>query len=283
MSSCAQNQYLELEGVCASPMDFPAKRAAMIYGFFDESGGKNDGYVVVAGFVGAFDDWQKYLTLRHKAVGDRPALHMKDMRLGSETGARRHADLLRRLGSVPRKANLLPFAGSIKLAHTLKTKGTIADLALAGYNVALLAMVDGILQSDQLSKRERIEFTFEDQIEFAIPRASMFHSLRQSDQYKTCRDGRSRVGKDSSMEKGVLLEASDYLAHAILQQLIDPESRKATVTAPILQAYKSVRHVEVTKENVDWLIDIVFAGEIPEMNRAKRNYILEQMRKSLKA
>ena len=262
---------------------WPAHEAAMITGYFDESGGESDGFVVVAGFVGRVDDWKKYLKMWRRELGNRPSLHLKEMRLGSESGARRYGDLLRRLGSVPSKAGLLPFVGSVSLAHTAKAKGTIAEIALAGYNVALVAMVDAILGSKRLPKRERIEFTFEDQVHFAIPRASMFHSYRQVEKYKTCPGKRSRIGKDSSMAKDPLLEASDYLAYAMLQHLIDPASGKATVTAPILESTKAfMNHNEITKENVDHLLEIVFGEEIPAMDWNKRIFFLEEMRKSLK-
>src|SRR5664279_5558765 len=90
-----------LEDLCVSPIDFPAKWAAMIFGYFDESGDKGVDFVVVAGFVGRLKDWKRFLKLWRKELGDRPSLHLADMRLGSIAGAKRHGDLLRRLGSVP--------------------------------------------------------------------------------------------------------------------------------------------------------------------------------------
>jgi hypothetical protein len=276
---------LEIEDLCVSPIDFPAKCAAMIFGYFDESGEKGDGFVVVAGLVGRRKDWKKFLKLWRQELGDRPSLHLAEMRLGSSKATKRHGDLLLRLGSVPSQANLRAFAGSVRTVHYAdKIKGTIAEIGLAGYSIALTAMVDAVLESKLLPKRERIEFTFEDQIQFAVPRAATFHSFRQVEKYKT-HHGKSRVGKDSAMEKSPLLEASDYLAYAILQQLIDPDSQKAKITAPILEANKPIGHVEVTRENVDYLIDHVYADygeEIPMMDREKRAFILEEMKKSLK-
>jgi hypothetical protein len=144
-------------------------------------------------------------------------------------------------------------------------------------------MVDAVLESKLLPKRVRIEFTFEDQIQFAVPRAAAFRGFRQDEKYKT-HHGKSRVGKDSAMAKSPLLEASDYLAYAILQQLIDPDSQKAKLTAPILEASQPIGHVEVTKENADDLIEHVYADygeEIPMMDREKRAFILDEMKKSL--
>lgn len=254
----------------------------MIFGYFDESGEKGDGFAVIAGFVGRRKDWKKFLKLWRKELGDRQSLHLAEMRLGSPKASKRYSDLLRRLGSVPSQANLLAFAGSVQTAHHAnKIKGTIAQISLAGYSVALVAMVDAVLECKLLPKRERIEFTFEDQIEFAIPRAATFHSFRQSENYKT-HHGKSRVGKDSAMEKSTLLEASDYLAYAILQHLINPDSPKAELTSPIIAASLPIGHTKVTEENVDSLINHVYSGEeIPMMDRHKRAYILEELKKSL--
>jgi hypothetical protein len=256
----------------------------MIFGYFDESGETGDGFVVVAGLVGRQEDWKYFLKLWQKELDGRPSLHLAEMRLGSSKAAKRHGDLLHRLGSVPTRANLHAFAGSVRTGdYTDKTKGTIAEIGLAGYNVALHALIDAVLESKRLPKRERIDFTFEDQIQFAVPRAAAFHSFRQSEKYKICH-GKSRVG-DSAMAKCPLLGASDYLAYAILQQLIDPDSQKARITAPILEASKPIGHVDVTKENVDYLIEHVYADygdEIPMMAREKRAFILNGLKKSLK-
>jgi hypothetical protein len=258
----------------------------MIFGYFDESGENGDGFFVVAGFVGRRKDWKKFLELWREGLAGRPSLHLADMRLGSSKAPTRHGDLLLRLGSIPHKTNLHAFAGSVRTSeYADKIKGTIAEIGLAGYSVSLVAMVDAILESKNLPKRDRIEFAFEDQLQFAIPRAAMFRSLRQSEKYRP-HHGKSRISKDSAMEKSPLLEASDYLAYAILQQLIDPDSQKSRLTAPILEASKPIAHVQVTKENMNYLIDHVYGdhgGEIPTMGREKRAYILDKMKKSLKA
>jgi hypothetical protein len=258
----------------------------MIYGYFDESGESGDGFFVVAGFVGRRKDWKNFLRMWQKELGDRPSLHLASMRLGAPQAPKRHGELLVRLGSIPHRANLHGFAGSVRTTdYAEKIKGTIAEIGLSGYSVALVAMVDAILESKTISKRDRMEFTFEDQIEFAVPRAATFRTLRLGEQYKT-HHGKSRVGKDSAMAASPLLEAADYLSYAILQQLIDPNSQKAKLTAPILEASQPIAHVEITKDNVEQLIKHVYfdyGEEIPEMDRRKRAYIIEKMKNSLKA
>jgi hypothetical protein len=255
----------------------------MIYGYFDESGENGDGFFVVAGYVGRRKDWKLFLDLWKKELGDRQYLHMKELRLGRVRHPDRHKDLLNRLGSVPQKANLYAFAGSVRTSdYAGRTKGTVAQISLSGYSVALLAMVDAILENKNIPKRDRIEFTFEDQLEFEIARAATFRSLRRVDRYKT-HHGKSRVGKDSAMAASMILEASDYLSYAILQQLIDPQSWKARLTEPILKASRPIAHVEITKDNVDGLIEQVYPqgeGEIPKMDSAKKKYILEKIQDS---
>jgi len=257
----------------------------MIFGYFDESGENGDGFFVVAGFVGRRKDWRKFLGLWREGLAGRPSLHLADMRLGSSKAPTRHGDLLLRLGSIPHKSNLHAFAGSVRTSdYADKIKGTIAEIGLSGYSVALVAMVDAILESKRISKQDRIEFTFEDQVHFAITRAATFRDLRQAKHYKT-HHGKSRVGNDSAMAASPILEASDYLSYAILQQLIDPGSQKAKLTAPILEASQPIDHVEITKDNVEQLIKHVYSDhgeEIPKMGREKRAFILDKMKTSLK-
>lgn len=252
----------------------------MIYGYFDESAENGEGFFVVAGYVGRKRDWKLFLELWKKELGNRPYLHMKELRLGRVRHPDRYKDLLARLGKVPQQASLKAFAGSIRTSdYADRVKGTVAQLSLAGYTVALLAMVDSVLQSPDIPKHDRIEFAFEDQIEFAIPRAATFRELRKDDSYKT-HHGKSRVGKDSAMAASMILEASDYLSYAILQQLTDPKSNKARLTEPILAASQPIGHTEITAENVDQLIENVYPqseGDIPKMDWAKKQYILARI------
>jgi hypothetical protein len=255
----------------------------MIYGYFDESGEGSDGFFVVAGYVGRKRDWKRFLGMWQKELGNRPSIHLASLRLGSTRAPNRYGDLLLRLGAVPHRANLIGFAGSVRTSdYAEKIKGTVAQLSLSGYSVALLAMVDAILESKSIPKQDRIEFAFENLFEFDIPGAATFRTLRKEARYKT-HHGKSRVGKDRGMEASMILEASDYLSYAILQQLIDPESQKARLTRPILEASQPIGHVEITRDNVEQLINHVYPesdGEIPKMDLHKKWYILEKIRDS---
>lgn len=257
----------------------------MIYGYFDESGEPRDGHYVVAGFIGRKRDWKNFISLWTEARGDRGPLHMRDCRLGSHNAERRYGDLLKRLGKIPKAANLKPFSGSVRTADFAdRTNGTIAAIVMQGYTLALSAMVEGILHGG-LPRQDRIEFIFEEQIVFAQSRAEAFAYWRNLPDYKT-HHGKSRIGKDSSMEKGSpLLEASDYLAYAILQNLIDSSSQKAVLTSPLLAEYDGdITHRTLAKEQADALLDRFMAAtgvdSLPSMDREKKKYLTKMMKNS---
>jgi hypothetical protein len=161
-----------------------------------------------------------------------------------------------------------------------RTKGTIAEIVMAGYPIALSAMVDAILHSD-LPKGDRIEFIFEEQVAFAYARASAFSYWRKMPEYRT-HHGKSRIGKDSSIEKpSTLLQASDYLAYAILQHLINPDSQKAKLSSPILQEFSQVDHRELAKTQADYLLDYFIqhtGSELAPMDRDKKKYLTKRMK-----
>jgi hypothetical protein len=251
----------------------------MIFGYFDESGETGDGHFVVAGFVGRRKDWKNFLPLWKEAKGDHGPLHLKDMRLGSPLAPKRHGKLLERLGAIPHKSNLLPFAGSVRTSdYAAQVKGTVAELTMAGYNVALVSLINAVLESKQIPRRDRIEFIFEDQIEFSQLRTQNFNKFRKLDRYKS-HHGLSRIARDSSQAKDIVLEASDYLSYAVLQQLVDPESQKSKLTEHILRPSK-VEHTEITEENTAQLLEVVYGNDlsqIPKMDKAKKKFILRNM------
>jgi hypothetical protein len=149
---------------------------------------------------------------------------------------------------------------------------------MAGYNVALVSLINAVLESKQIPKRDRIEFIFEDQIEFSQARTQNFNQFRKLERYKS-HHGLSRIARDSSQAKDIILEASDYLSYAVLQQLIDPESQKSKLTEPILRPAK-VEHTVITEENTSQLLELVYGSDlstIPKMDKAKRKFILKNM------
>jgi hypothetical protein len=255
----------------------------MIFGYFDESGGPDTGFTVVAGFVGTKKKWREYVRQWVDVTQGRP-LHMKNMRLGGSKGVR-HREKLERLAVIPKRVGLRAFVGSVRTSdYRHLTVGTTAELVLNGYTVALLAMVNAILESN-LPKKERIEFIFEQQKEHAVTRERVFELLRQTPEHKA-HHGLSRIAKSSSMEKSTTLEASDYLAYAILYQLLEPASQQAQLTTPILREYDGqIEHRLVSADQVMQLLQTHIAKsggtELPQIDDHRKAHIKHMLKRDL--
>jgi hypothetical protein len=256
----------------------------MIFGYFDESCEDGDGYVIVAGFIGKKRSWKEYVRRWTEVLDGRP-LHMKTLRLGCKTAERRWRQKFEILGAIPKEAGLRPFVGSVRTSdYRHLIKGTTADLVLAGYPVALIAMVDGILHSD-LPRQNRIEFIFEQQVPFAVQRERAFAFLRNFSGHKA-HHGKSRIAKSSSIEKSILLEASDYLAYAVLYQFLDPNSQKAELTSPILRAYDGdIEHRHMGgHQAIELLKDFQEQSgctEFPPLDRDRKAFIKQKLKEDL--
>lgn len=262
---------------------FASRWACMIFGYFDESGEQEDGYVVVAGFIGKKRSWEKYVREWLQVTEGRP-LHMKTLRLGSSNAERRYRQRLERLGPIPKQVGLRPFVGSVRTKdYKHLTQGTIGELALTGYYVALHALVDGVLKSD-LPRQDRIEFIFEEHKESAVAREIAFALFRQMPAHKA-HHGLSRIAKVSSMEKSTKLEASDYLAYAALYQLIDPNSQQADLTSPILRAYGRIDHCHAGGVQIRDLIQIYLdetgRSELPRIDKDRKAFIKQRLKDKL--
>lgn len=256
----------------------------MIFGYFDESGEIRDGYVVVAGFVGKKRSWKEYVRQWRGVLKGKP-LHMKTLHLGSKIAERRWKNKLELLAAIPKDVGLRPFVGSVRTSdYRHLIKGTTADLVLAGYPVALISMVDAILNSD-LPRRDRIEFIFEVQKEFAVERERAFAFVRNMPEHNA-HHGKSRIAKSSSIEKSILLEASDYLAYAVLCQLIDPNSQQANLTSPILSVYNGrIDHRCMGGHQALELINSMQEGkddsDLIQLDKDRKAYIKQKLKEDL--
>ena len=253
----------------------------MIYGYFDESREQDEGYVVVAGFIGNKRSWKNYVRLWNDVLQGQ-ALHMKALRLGGDKAERRWKDRLERLGAIPKQVGLRPFVGSVRTKdYKHLIEGTSAELVLSGYGIALLAMLGAIFASDL--PPHRIELLFEEQIEHAVNRERAISFFRDSHDL-TNRHGLSRIAKSSSIQKSMILEASDYLSYAVLYQLIDPDSQKARLTSPILRAYgEKIPHGHASEQQMKSLIEDFTeqGGGLDQMDKDRKAYIKEMLKKDL--
>jgi hypothetical protein len=210
----------------------------MVTIYLDESCEESNGCWVVAGYLGNKDNWKKYLLAWPKALKPfKSPLHLKTLRLGSAAGARRCGPVLKRLGPIPVECGLRGFVGSaIEKEYRSKVVGTSLELLMGGYMMALMAVMDGVL--DKIPQGERVEVIFEDQLTYAAERARAMAFLSRHPDYQT--QAGPVVAKWSSMPKGVLTDASDYLSYAFLKQLMDHKSKKAILCAPIVKQQKLV-------------------------------------------
>lgn len=239
---CVQSQIFDTEGLCESPHDSPPKWALMLTAYLDESFQSGDGYAVMAGFFGNKDSWQKCAEEWRAVLGPMRSLHMNKLRWKGD----RHKTLLERLGAVPHSCGLQPVFASVRLGdYKEKLKypgGPISN----GYFVTCVGVAVVTLAS--LPKGERVELLFEQQLEHAMAREYALYTIGKDPRFRT--KHRSALAKSGSIPKSVLLEPSDYLAYAIMQTLVDPESLRARLCAPILRQGKKRIGGRLTEKEV---------------------------------
>jgi hypothetical protein len=51
----------------------------MLYGYFDESGHEKQSWVTLAGFIGDYSQWRKFVPKWSAALGQRPFLHLSKL------------------------------------------------------------------------------------------------------------------------------------------------------------------------------------------------------------
>jgi len=200
--------------------------------------------------------------------------------LGSVKASSRHEKHLQDLGRIPAAVGLKPFYGCVRSSDLRKlVKGTIAAISLNGYCVALAALLEAILDSD-IPTRDRIEFLFEQKSGVEVEVSRAFYDMENSPRL-LAHHGKSRIAKHSFIPKSLILEPSDYLAYACLQQLSDKDSAKAKLTSPILEAYPIVEGKELSLEGAQALMSAAFPKGVPLMDAAKKNYLKDRLKRDI--
>jgi hypothetical protein len=100
-----------------------------------------------------------------------------------------------------------------------------------GYFITLVGLTASVLLT--IPKGERVEFIFEEQKEFAAVREHAL-GLMAKKPILCGKRGKSALAKWSSVPKSSLLEPSDYLAYAVMQNLVDANSNRSRLCLPIL-------------------------------------------------
>ncbi len=217
--------------------------------YVDESSNDNSGMYFVAGFLGDEGQWTSYVERWKEERKPFKSLHASECRLGSRRGLARYKTVLERLGKVPEQCKLIPVAGSIcRNDYAQQIKGTVLTVLMGGYVLAILALLDEVKM--HIPPDERLEVWFETNVAHAKYREKAM--VMWSEMHKTS-SGTSVLVKWSSIPKGILTEASDYLCYALQQRESDDTSQKARLTAPILVNEPLWRHTG--KEEVSHWLD----------------------------
>lgn len=218
--------------------------------YVDETIDKKSGTCIVAGYLGKRKHWKRYVKEWKHELGDRKSPHLAEMRLGSPRAKDKYGALLKRMGAVPKRCGLKPFAGSIcEQDYRQMVAGTALEVIMEGYVLSILAMMDGLVR--HIPNRERLEVVFERQVIYAPQRERAM--IKWQDPHRR-KSGQSILAKWNSLDKGILTEASDYLCYALYQRSVDAKSQKSLLTSPILEQRYSRYHV--TKERVEgWIKD----------------------------
>lgn len=220
----------DLDGLFESPHDDPPKWVMMLTAYIDESMEANPlGYTVMAGFLGNKRQWTEFSEEWRNALLPRRQLHMRSLRWTKEN---RNKELLARLGSIPHECGLKSIYSSVKVSEYINDLPEFQTPAFTkGYFITLIGLTASVLLS--VPKGERVEFVFEEQKEFAAVREHALGLMSKNSKLRGKR-GKSALAKWSSVPKSSRLEPSDYLAYAVMQNLVDPKSIRSRSCLPIL-------------------------------------------------
>jgi hypothetical protein len=223
-------QIIEVDGLCESPHDCPAKWSAMITVYLDESGTHDPSYTVVAGFAGKRRAWEKFVPAWKAGLGKRPHLHLSSMPLIYET----EREWLETLSPLPYAAGLVPVYGAVNPEDFMPlVKGTVGEVHTFGVGLCLPPIVQALIE--HIPSDERIEFMFEESpLNYYIGRVMMMLAKFPGFQRY---DGKSRVSKWSFVPKTetCLFEPSDYLSNHLYNWKIDQTSQRSLWTLPIAE------------------------------------------------
>jgi hypothetical protein len=223
----------------------------MLTAYFDESFESPRGYAVMAGFLGNKEAWAKCAKEWREGLGAKASLHMNTLRWKND----RPKDLLQRLGPIPHRCGLRPIYSSVKVSDYITDLPEYATKGFTkGYFIALMGVTVSVLM--EIPRGQRVEFIFEEQSEFAAVREHAL-SIMAKNPVLRGRRGKSKLAKWSSTPKSSLLEPADYLAYAIMQCLVDPDSDRSRLCRPIF-GNKKVKMIggRMGKEQVAKILEL---------------------------
>ena len=215
--------------VFETPHDCRPKWGLMLTAYLDETGHEGKDLVILAGFLGTAEQWEKCETDWRAGLGRRKHLHMAKLRWSRPERLR---PLLSTLGPIPHAAGLQAVYSAVKVAdYEDLVDGTLMQKLWKGYYITLLGVIDVIAKHSP--EDETIKLVLEAQDTYEVAARSIF---RGTHHYRTPA-GRQKFVSIEFLEKGesLLAEPADYLAYAQLQQYRDAKSIKSELCAPILE------------------------------------------------
>lgn len=189
-------------------------------------------HVVVAGFCGDEPQWNAIVGPWRLGLGNKKALHMKDLYWNGAAAERRTKPLLAALGAVPSICKLSPVYGAARISDywDLIQGEPELEQKVCGYMVCLAVIFSVFVTV--LPEGTEVKVVCEEQNEYEPLARALFRSFAE----QTGGDGRKNplkgiefIKKDSSPRT----QPSDYLAFAIGKQLDEPGSRKDLWCRPI--------------------------------------------------
>jgi hypothetical protein len=207
----------------------------MLRGYFDESGHESPEWVCVGGFIGTAEQWGDFVPKWRAALGQRPTLHMTDLRWKQE----RTRKLLDRLGAIPYACGLEGARGVVRVSDYADLVAGSSDKRIyTGYYACVNVMVMAILRG--MPRGERIEFVFERQRQYASAVDLVMSILTDpatAPNFCFTPTGRTKIAKCEFVPKGstLMTDPADYLAFALRELHANPNSMKSKWCAPILE------------------------------------------------
>jgi hypothetical protein len=232
------------------PHDNPPNNLLMLTAYFDESGHESPERVVVAGYFGDDDDWSRFSEAWREGLGKRKALHMSALRWNGKL-AHRTKSLLERLGPIPREYGLVPLFGSVCVSDYADLIGgtMLMEKLFKGFQLAAMPPVMAALGlAAATGPEETVKIVFEEQREYD-GFANIIASVYEIGGLYLTKSGKPRLagaGIDF-LSKGAtsLTQPGDYLAFALRNRALNPSSRKAKWSQPILAQGEPIgKHID---------------------------------------
>jgi hypothetical protein len=237
--------------------------------YVDETGQHAKGLVIVSGWFGDKDAWDRCALAWPAAFGrsQKRTLHLSKWKFKSKS----EKDLLERLGPVPASCGLQPVSGSVNVAdYADLVEGSVADVHAHGYTMAMVPLILAIRGA--IPPDETFEIVFEEQTALGLYREKALQMIsrimdRNQDKRKKQLVGWHTLTKNQSR----MFEPADYLCHHLAHKSSNPFSRRAVWTNPIVgNGHVHIQHL--TKEWCRELFSISPSLRIDpeELDRMKR-------------